>query len=117
VEEPVQVREHRIQGTLLGRGDTGQGHLRHTVTPHALADLLHDTRLAKTRFSTQHHDLPVPVPGLEPVLLHQRQLVLTSHQRRQPARDCHLEAALGATGTQHAIHLQRLHHPFEHGRV
>ena len=82
VQQPLQMHEHRVQGTLLGIGRAAEGDPRHPVAPRPLAHLLHQAGFADARFTTEQHHLSVPVSGLLPASPEQSEFLLPPHQGR-----------------------------------
>ena len=80
---------------------------------HVVLQHLHQAGLPNAGLARQHHHLAHARLDPRPALPQDRHLRRPTHQRGQPAGRGHLQATLRPTGSQHAIHLQRLLEPAE----
>jgi hypothetical protein len=68
LQEPLQVVEHRVQGTILVVGGTAKHNPRCALADHMLTQYLHQAGFANTGLTTQEHDLPCSILTLRPAL-------------------------------------------------
>src|SRR5262245_18999594 len=82
-------------------------------TNHLVLYHLDEARFANPRLPTQHHNVTPARLHLRPAVPQEAHLVLASHQRRETAGRCDVEALLHLSGEPDLIHLEWHDHAFE----
>ena len=101
VQQPLQMLDDGIEGTVGLIGGTVQRQARHALRHYPLGQHPHQARLANARLATEQHHLAQAVPGLRPALPQQRHIRLPAHQRSKSSNCGHVQATLRGAFPHH----------------
>ena len=111
LQEPLQVLDDRIEGTVLVIGRAAKLDAGSPSCAMLLFERLHQAGFANARLTAQQHHLASPVLGLLPALLQQPSSSSRPTKGVKPVADRHLKAALGRTLSHDSIHWQGVEIP------